>query len=199
MTRNLSDFPDVPASGDSDKYAPHPTGAWPMVCVDAIYLGEKADVWQGKERLSPKCVLIFASGQRNSDGDLILVSPEFTYNLGDKANLRKFLEQWRAEPYRDEEHAREKAKLPKMIGAAGIGTVAHKKSQRTGRSYAVLSGISPLVQGMAKPVIEGYVRGDWWLTKAEEYAKSVADYHRRHSVATDDDFGADDGDDDLGF
>lgn len=196
-------FPQFPEH-DGAKYAPHSEGAAAMVCVDALYLGERVELWKGKEKVSPKCALVFASGERNGAGELVTVSREFTYSVGDKAGLRIFLQQWRGKPYESEAEARQKVKLDKMVGAPAIVTVAHKPTQ-SGRVYANIVSVGPLLKGMEPPKVEGYERGEWWAKRIAEYAAGVAQYRERQQFSQAphgddfDDFAGGGDDDDLGF
>jgi hypothetical protein len=99
------EFPEFP-TGNGGKFNPHSEGAHAMLCVDAIYLGERVERWDGKEKVSPKCAIVFASGERNGADELVTVSREFTYNVGDRAGLRAFLQQWRGAAERERPHLR---------------------------------------------------------------------------------------------
>jgi hypothetical protein len=55
------------------------------------------------------------------------VNIEFTLSTAKKANLRKFLEDWRGKDYTDEEAA--EVELTKLIGQPGRVTIKHKPGQ----------------------------------------------------------------------
>ena len=84
------------------EFLPHPEGQFVAVCCDVIDLGEKVDDYPGTPpKLSPKCALVFRTGEKNADtSEAIDIAQEYTVSMGEKANLRKALESWRGKPYR---------------------------------------------------------------------------------------------------
>lgn len=169
----MADTLPPPPVGGGTKYVPHSAGVHPMICVDVIDLGLKPDQYQGGPlKLKHYIALVFASGERNEDGELVTVQQEFTYSMHENAKLRAFVQQWRGKPYASDAEAAA-LRLDAMEGAAGLVNVAHKTSKQ-GREYAVIVSISPLVKGMAKPVVEGYTRPAFWQTRKEEYARLAA-------------------------
>src|SRR5579864_255671 len=95
----------VVAKGNDSKFRPHPEGQFVGQCVDVIALGESVEEFAGQpQRLVQKCALVFRTGERNEDiGEFIDIAREFTVSMGEKANLRKFMEQWRGRPYTAEQ------------------------------------------------------------------------------------------------
>lgn len=164
----------VTAKHEASKFLPHPEGQYVGTCVDIIDMGECVQKFPGTpDYICQKVVLVFVSGKRNDEtGDLHDVSPEFTVSMGKKANLRKFLEQWRGRPYTDEQ-ADAGVPLDKLEGQGGIIVVYQKKSA-AGRLYALISSIMPLMEGMKAPEIVGYKRAPYWDDKKKQYAAEVA-------------------------
>lgn len=165
----------VTAKSSDAKFKPHPEGQFVGQCVDCIDLGEAVVDFTGKPKyLAQKCALVFRTGEKNPDtGDFIDVSSEFTVSMGELANLRKFLQQWRGKPY-TEDQIDAGVPLDKLVSNWSLLTVAHKLSKK-GRTYAVIvSGV-----GVPKQMREGlkdypdYVREDFWAERRDENAKAA--------------------------
>lgn len=194
----------VTARDAGKKFLPHPEGGYAAVCVDVVNLGERVEQYAGKpERLVPKVAVVFQTGEVNPEtGELHQVSMEYTVSMGEKANLRKFLEMWRGKKY-TEEQAEEGVPIHKLEGAPGYITVEHKTSGQ-GRKYAILSSIIPLPKGMVKPTLPAYTRPDFWAERKKANAEAAAKFKQdAHPVSNGDKDGFDgfppphnDGDDD---
>lgn len=188
---------------DGAKYAPAPEGQYVAVCVDFILLGDAVDQYQNNEpRIVTKGALVFQIEDTNPDtGKRYEPSIEFNLTFGEKASLRKFLENWRGKPYSNEE-ARKGAPLHKLAGQCGVITITHKTSA-AGRTYAKITNITPLMKGLPKVDPMDYERSTHWEKKREDNAASVRAFHEHvQPAATDrsvDDILADDGDSDLPF
>jgi len=117
--------------------------------------------------------------------------------MGEKANLRKFLGQWRGKTYTDAE-AEEGAPLHKLEGVNALVQIGHNTSPATGKTYANIISIMPLPKGMPKIKAENYVRAEYWAEVKAKARKPEPVAAGRHS---DEDFpGAlEDTDDDLPF
>jgi hypothetical protein len=192
----------ITAKGSDSKFKPHPEGQYVGQCIDTIDLGDNVETFIGKPtKLSHKCAIVFRTGEKNEQtGDYIDIAREFTVSMGDLANLRKFLEQWRGKPYTPEQ-IEEGVPLHKLTGNHGLLTVAHKLSGQ-GRTYANITACVGIPKQMANSVekYEGYVRADYWEEKKKGYAEAVRKFRAENAPTTRDDEGdfADD-DDDLPF
>ena len=148
---------------------------------------------------------MFRTGEKNPDtGDLIDIAQEFSVSMGDKANLRKFLESWRGKPY-SASQLDEGVPLHKLTGQWALLTVAHKTSGK-GRTYAIIQSAVPLpaVMKAAVPVLPTYVRADYWDTRKAEYAKQAQDFRALHSAGGTEDndfeeFPGNNGDEEIPF
>lgn len=159
------------------QFSPHPEGQFPAVCVDFIDLGEKVEQFEDNPaKLVYKVALVWQTGEANEAGRLHEVSAEFTASMGDRANLRKVLEDWRGKSYSKDEL---KAGIPadKLVGRACLLTVEHKDS-RAGRTYAKVRGIAPLPKGLAKPEVPEYTRPEFWAERKREYAEGAAKFRK---------------------
>ena len=190
---------EINARSEESKFKPHPEGTLAAVCVDVIDLGKKVDEWQGKTKVQAKCALVFMTGKTNPDtGDLHDVSIEFTVSMGDKSNLRRFLESWRGKKY-TEEQAEKGVPIHKLAGQPALITVEHHKSSK-GRTYARILSVSPLPEGLLPPSLPTYTRAPFWADRKKAYADELARLQAA-SHPTDDgrEFEAPADDDDLPF
>jgi hypothetical protein len=169
-------MPDqITATATESKFTPHPEGQFAAQCVDVVDLGEYLHDFPGSEPyVGRKCALVFRSGELNPvSGDPIDIAAEFTVSMGERANLRKFLEQWRGKAYSVEE-ARA-VPLHKLAGNWGLLTVAHKVSGK-GRTYATVVAIVGVPKQMqaALPALPAYTRdAEWWDSKKAANAEAV--------------------------
>lgn len=159
--------------GGGTKFKPHPAGSFGMRCVDVIDLGECVAAYPGRPSyLSYKCALVFASGERHENGELVLVTQEYTLSMNEKAKLRQHLESWRGKPY-TEDQAKLGVPVDKLEGQCALIVVSHRDS-RLGRTYATISGIGPLPKGMVVDDTSDYVRPDFFEKRKEENRAAVA-------------------------
>ena len=192
------------AKGSDSKFKPHPEGQFPALCVDAIDLGERVEQFQNKpKRLAHKCALVFRTGQKNAEtGDFIDIGREFTVSMGEKANLRHFLEQWRGKKYAPEQIA-QGVPLHKMAGNWALISVEHRVSGG-GNTYANIAaavGVPEIMRG-ALPTFPAYARPDFWNERKAEYAKEAAAFRAESAAPPSDEFdgsGPIEDDDDLPF
>ena len=193
------------ARGSNAQYQSHPEGQFVGQCVDVIDLGDKVEEFPGTpKKLVPKCALVYRTGERNSEtGEYIDIAREFTISMGDKSNLRKYLEQWRGKPYSAEVVA-QGVPLHKLTGQHGLLTVAHKTSGQ-GRTYANIVSCVGIPKQMANAVesYSDYKRADYWAQRKADYAAAAQAFRAANAAPPDDDEGypapIDDITDDLPF
>ena len=164
------------AKGTESKFAPHPEGQFVGQCVDVLALGDKVQDFPGTEPyLAPTCALVFRTGEQNHEtGECIDIAREFTVSMGEKANLRKFLEQWRGRPY-TKEQVTAGVPIDKLTGQHALLSVAHRTSGK-GRVYANITACVGVPKAMLATVTAytDYVRAEYWETKKQEYAEAAA-------------------------
>jgi len=196
----------ITARGSESKFKAHGEGQFVGQCVDTIDLGEKVQDFPGTPSyLAQTCALVLRTGERNDEtGEYIDIAREFTVSMGEKANLRKFLEQWRGKPY-TKEQIEAGVPLDKLTGNFGLLTVAHRTSGK-GRTYANITACVGIPKQMltATKVYTDYVRADYWATRKAEYAAAAAAFKGEQTKGGEDfdDFPAplkDDEDDGLPF
>ena len=78
----------------------------------------------------------------------MVVSIELTRSVGERATLRKLLEQWRGQAFTAKELA--SFNLKNLLGKACLLTLVHKTSQ-AGRNYCAIQGMAKLPKGMKAP------------------------------------------------
>ena len=169
----------ITARGSESKFKAHDEGQFVGQCVDTIDLGEKVQDFPGtKPYLAQTCALVFRTGEKNPDtGEFIDVAREFTVSMGEKANLRKFLEQWRGRPY-TKEQIEAGVPLDKLTGNHALLTIAHRTSAKQ-RVYATIAACVGIPKQMAATVTDyraEYERAEWWATKKQEYAAAAAKF-----------------------
>lgn len=192
--------PDEATAKDSGgNFTPHPEGQYAMLCVDVVNLGVNVESFPGQEpREVAKVALVFASGERQADESLTLVTTEMTLSANEKANLRKFLESWRGKSYTAEQA---EAGLPvnKLYGQSALVSIEQILT-RKGRKFAKIASIGPLPKSMigadGKLLIE-YERPAFFNDRKGAYAAALA----KHREARGDETPTPDngGDDDIPF
>jgi hypothetical protein len=180
---------NITARGSESKFRPHNEGQFVGQCVDVIDLGEKVQDFPGTPKyLAPTCALVFRTGERNEQtGECIDIAREFTVSMGDKANLRKFLEQWRGKPYTSDQ-IKEGVPLHKLTSNHGLLTVAHKQSG-AGKTYANITACVGIPKQMQSAVTSytDYVRDEYWATKRKGYAEEASKFRADTAAPPQDD------------
>lgn len=186
----MSVRPDpITATATDSKFLPHPEGQFVAKCIDTINLGEVVIDFPGKPPyLASKCVVLFRTGEVNPDtGDLIDIGAEFTISMGEKANLRRFLESWRGKSYTEEEE-KKGVPLDKLTGNLGLITVEHRQSAKK-RTYALIKTISGVPKQMQAhiPAFPEYTeRAAYWTERKEANREAAMKFRASIGQATDD-------------
>lgn len=195
----------ITAKGSDSKFKPHPEGQFVGVCVDVVNLGEKVQDFPGTTKyLASTCAIVFRTGEKNEEtGEYIDIAREFTVSMGEKANLRKFLEQWRGKPY-DKGALEQGVPLHKLEGNPALLTISHKVSGKN-RTYANITACVGIPKQMAGTVTKytDYQRAEYWDQKRKQYAEDAARFRSEATPAAepDDEFAGfpPETDDDLPF
>ena len=166
---------DVVAKDSGSNFQPHSEGQHAVFCVDVVNLGVNVEQFPGQEpREVAKVCLVFASGEKQEDGSLTLITAEMTLSANEKANLRKFLESWRGKTYTAEEA---QAGLPvnRLYGKPALISVEHVTT-RKGRKFAKIVSIGPLPKAMNTPdgkVLDRYERPGYLQDRKAAYAAAL--------------------------
>lgn len=194
----------INAKGGEAKFTPHSEGQFIGVCVDTIDLGDNVEAFPpAPPKLAHKCVIVFRTGERNAAGEYIDIAREFTVSMNEKANLRKFLEQWRGKAYTTEQ-AEAGVPVHKLTGQPALLTISHKTSGQ-GRTYANITACVGVPKQMAAGIgkYEDYTRAEYWTEKKKVYAEAARKFRAAESPADAEDFdesqASDDADDGLPF
>lgn len=162
----------------------HPDGQYVAVCADVVDLGYNVEQYQNNPpELKDKLALVYLTV--DDDGKVREISREFTASIGKKANLRKWLEDWRGKAYTEAEVKQAGIPLEKMAGVPCMVSVTHKTS-KSGSEYAYLMSISPCpkpLKDMA-PSTAKYQRSDFWAKKQAEYLEAVKKFSPRNAPAS---------------
>ena len=159
----------------------HPKGLQQAVCVDVIDLGENVEQFQKQDpRVVHKIAFVFETKHTNPmTGRPWELSREMPLSLGKKATLRKWIGDWRGSRVTQDE-ADEGIVLSDYVGKNALLSVEHAVSEASERTYAKITNIAPLMDGMelVEPSDE-YKRSEWWGDKQGEYAAAVAKFKRQ--------------------
>ena len=136
------------------------SGATVGMLYSLVDLGTQKTNFDNQEKWMPKVRLTFElpdqldefeveeNGKRTKVSKPMVVSIEQTRSLGEKASLRKLLEQWRGQTFTGAEL--KSFSLKNLLGKPAMLTLVHKTSQ-AGRAYCAIAGASKLPKGMTSP------------------------------------------------
>lgn len=177
-------MPDqITATAAPSTFKAHDEGQFVAQCVDCINLGEKVQDFPGtKPYLAPTCALVFRTGEKNPDtGEYIDVSKEYTVSMGEKANLRKDLQQWRGKAYTPEQ-IEAGVPLDKLTGNHALLTISHRTSSK-GKTYANITAIVgvPAAMKAVCTKFDDYARAEFWETRKKEYAEAAAKFRAENA------------------
>jgi hypothetical protein len=173
-----------------------------MVCVDVVDLGVNVEVFPGQEpREVAKVALVFASGEKQEDGSLTLVTTEMTNSANEKANLRRFIEAWRGRSYSAEQVA-EGLPIKKLWAQPALITIEHVVT-RKGKKFGKIKSITQVPEGLAAPdgeVVERYQRPKFLTDRKAAYATALTKHRAATGVGEPEpEYPGDDDDSDLPF
>jgi len=134
---------------------PIEAGTINAICCGLIDLGTQRTEWQGVEKDLPKIMLIFEVDETyEKDGQEYRRNAfaEFTFSLGSKANLRKFLEGWVGKKSDDEWYEFD---ITELVGKPCLLNIVHTKPNAQGKVYANVASAAPLVKGMQQLEVQG--------------------------------------------
>jgi len=159
---------------DSSNYEKTPEGSYHAVCVDVIDLGYRYN--RKFDKTEQKCAIIFQTVEKGKAGKRYEIAAVYTITFSEKANLRKFLAQWRGKSYSDVE-ATVGAPLHKLEGKAAYITVEHRTSGD--KTYANIIGIMKAPPGLPELFVENYTRSANWKKTTE--AEAHEQWSKQHT------------------
>src|SRR6266566_718915 len=163
-------------------FTPHSEGQFAMVCTDVVDLGTNVETFPGQEpKEVAKIALVFASGERQleegsgNDKGLTLVTTEMTNSINEKANLRKFLEDWRGRSYTPEQ-VQQGLPLNKLHGKFVLVSIEHVLTRKN-RKFAQIKSVAPLPAQIpppdAKAILAEYERPKFLTDRKAQYAEAL--------------------------
>ncbi len=193
--------------GGSD-FEPIPAGSHQAVCYGVVDLGTQMSNNPQFKDARKVCILWELPQERGDFKDKKdpnrtvnlprAISNTYTLSLGDKANLRKILESWRAKAFTPEELRG--FDISKLIGANCMLSIVHKNGsgKNSAKTYANVAGVSSLPKGMTKATVENptlmFSLGDFedgdvrfpenlpeWLRTLINQSKEMSDNHSGNS------------------
>jgi hypothetical protein len=135
-------------------------GATVGVLFSIVDMGHLETNWDNQKKWTPKVRFTFELPDQTDEYEVVengkttkvqkpmVVSIEQTRSLGEKASLRKLLEQWRGQTFTSNEL--QAFSLKNLLGKPAMLTLIHKTSQQ-GRQYCAIAGASKLPKGMKAP------------------------------------------------
>jgi hypothetical protein len=135
-------------------------GATVGVLFSIVDMGHLETNWDNQKKWTPKVRFAFELPDQTDEYEVVengkttkvqkpmVVSIEQTRSLGEKASLRKLLEQWRGQTFTSKEL--QAFSLKNLLGKPAMLTLIHKTSQQ-GRQYCAIAGASKLPKGMKAP------------------------------------------------
>lgn len=136
-------------------YKPIDAGNYAATCIRVIDLGTQTHNYQGEEKSARKVRIFWEVPEVTVEWEGVerpaTISATYTASLHEKANLRKVLESWRGRSFTADELKGFDTK--NVLGAACLLNVVH--TEKDGRTYANVAGVTPLIKGMQKPEVVG--------------------------------------------
>lgn len=165
----------------------HPADQFPALCVDVIDVGFRVKKGQpGKlDKLQQRVALVFRTGVKHPEtGNYVDVSKEFAVSMfkgqgGNMSPLRLTLEQWRGEPYPEENP---RVPMHKLEGRPALIQIVHEPSPDGSRVYANINSVTKLPNGLSVPQLGVYTRAPYWAERKDKYAKAAAEFRRLNPV-----------------
>jgi hypothetical protein len=143
------------SSTGGSNYEPIPAGTYVARCYSMIHMGTIKESYMGEEKYVNKVRLTFelptelkVFKEENGEQPQV-ISKEFTLSLGDKSNLRAFLNSWRGKALTEEEC--KSFDIAVLAGKACTLSIIHKTSKVSGKTYADISSIGGVMKGMQVP------------------------------------------------
>lgn len=143
-------------NGGGGDFSPTPQGTHLAICNMVVDLGKQPIEYQGQQSTKHQVYLRWELPHERMDwkdkdgterNGPRVIGKTYTLSLSEKANLRKDLEAWRGRAFTAEEL--KGFDISKLLGVPCMVTVVH--SEKGGKTYANVSGVTGVPKGMAKP------------------------------------------------
>jgi len=143
------------AKDEGGTFIPAPEGQFQAVCCDVVDMGNVQTTWEGKTRSVHKIRIVFQLDELGDDNKPFMVSQWLTLSLGEKANLRKFLESWRGKKFTGDE-LRDGFDVEKLVAANALLQVVHNAKGE--KVYANIQSIMKAPKGAQPMAPKDYIR-----------------------------------------
>ncbi len=147
----------IATSAGGSSYEPIPAGTYVARCYSMIHMGTVKESYMGEEKFVNKVRLTFelptelkVFKEENGEQPQV-ISKEFTLSLGDKSNLRAFLNSWRGKALTEDEC--KAFDIAVLAGKACTLSIIHKTSKVSGKTYAEIASIGGVMKGMEVPAL----------------------------------------------
>ena len=147
----------IATSAGGSNYEPIPAGTYVARCYSMIHMGTVKESYMGEEKFVNKVRLTFelptelkVFKEENGEQPQV-ISKEFTLSLGDKSNLRAFLNSWRGKALTEDEC--KSFDIAVLAGKACTLSIIHKTSKVSGKTYAEIASIGGVMKGMDVPAL----------------------------------------------
>jgi hypothetical protein len=151
----MSKIQILASSTGGSNYEPIAAGTYVARCYSMVHLGTIKESYMGEEKYVNKVRLTFelptelkVFKEENGEQPQV-ISKEFTLSLGDKSNLRAFLNSWRGKALTEDEC--KSFDIAVLAGKACTLSIIHKTSKVSGKTYAEIASIGGVMKGMAVP------------------------------------------------
>ena len=132
------------------EYTPAPQGNHIAICYQIIEIGtEKKMTAQGLKEQKKVRLTWELTNELMADGKPYSVGADYTLSMYKSAILRRDVENWIGKKFTDEEA--EVYDISKLINQPCMLNVVHNVSAKNGKTYANVSGVTPLAKGVPKP------------------------------------------------
>lgn len=150
------------AKNQSGNFAPTPSGMQIACCALVEDIGLQPNMNGDPVH---KIIICWELAEKMTDGRPFMVSKEYMLSLNEKATLRKDLESWRGMGFKKEELDGFDVEVLKGKGCLlNIASVLSK----SGKPYAKVMSVSPLMKGMIPPEVKTDKCPEWIAKKRED-------------------------------
>ena len=127
-----------------------PAGNHIARCYRIIDLGTQTSFWKGEPKSLRKIMISWELHGEDADGnplttekgEPLMMSRRYTMSLSEKATLRIMLEGWRNQKFTLDELSG--FDISKLLGVFCMLNISHDKSEKDGKTYANVAGVSPV-------------------------------------------------------
>lgn len=143
------------SSGDNKPKELVPEGNHVARCVSMVQIGTVEENYLNEVKVANKVRITWELPQETrvfnpEKGEQpFVVNKEYTLSMHEKASLRGDLQRWRGKPFTDEEA--KAFDITKLLGAACMVNVVHRRSADGLKTYERVDGITPMPKGMECP------------------------------------------------